>query len=224
MLFLFAAVMKAWASYALPVSCLLLLSGGSGWYFYSKINVLLDVARLTKAENVQGRKANIAQNQQAIDQDLNKLKFLFGNPKSNSSKVVEIAKRPELAVALYGVFAGSGERKSAAIVSFNGGRQRIYYEGDALAEELKLVSVQDKEILIKDASGLRSVRLEQKLDGDSASVAPPGHLVKESSRKELSKKDAAPDPGSSVKGGWGSDKDVSGRLSRLKSLAHEERK
>lgn len=216
--------MKAWASYVLPTSCLLLMAGCGAWYFYSKINVLLDATRFDKHETLPSQAVKSIQDKPAIDQEIGKLKGLFGSPKSIPPKVVKEKEKPDFAIALHGVFAGSGQRKAAAVISSNGGKQRIYYAGDSLTDELQLVSVQEKEILVKDASGLRSVRLEQKLDGNKAFPAPVDHPVQDSLKKEISLNEAAFDSSPPMKGGWSPDKDVSGKLSRLKSLAHEERK
>jgi len=220
-----ASFMKACASYVLPVSCLLLMAGYGGWYFYSKINVLLDVTHLDKSESMPSQIVSAAQYKPAIDPNVGGLKDLFGNPKSAlPKKIVKEKEKPELAIVLHGVFTGAGERKAAAVISSNGGKQRIYYAGDSVTDELELVSVQEKEVLIKDANGLRSMRLEQKLDGDKAFSAPVDPLVQDSLRKEIVTNQAAPEYNPLTKGGGSPDKDVSGKLSRLKSLAHEERK
>jgi len=215
--------MKSWIPYVLPMSCILLMSGLGAWYFYSKFSVILEVSRHEQRENPLIQAPIAVQAGSSSDHVVEKLKSFFGDAKKVVPKASKEREKPEASIALHGVLMGSGERKAAAIMSLDGGKQRIYYAGDLLADGLKLVSVQDQEVLVTGADGLKSVRLERS-SGGGQDTPPTDHIAQSPSIKEGEEKERSRIPSRVVQGGAGTQTDISEKLNRLKSLARGEQK
>ncbi|WP_160328348.1 type II secretion system protein N [Pseudomonas sp. EpS/L25] len=213
--------MKPRAPYVLPMSCVLLMSGLGAWYVYSKISVILTISQYEKKASSPTQAPIAIQAGSPSEQSIGRLKGFFGDAKKVLPKAPK--EKSNTSIALHGVLAGSAEGKAAAIISLNGDRQRIYYAGDFLTDGLKLVSVQDKEVLVTDADGLRSVRLERTKGGDQGTL-PVDRIIQSPSTKEVETKETARMPGSVEQGFSGVQPEIAEKLSRLKSLAHGEQK
>jgi len=215
--------MKPWAPYVLPMFCILLMSGVGAWYFYSKISLILIVSQYEKKASSPTQAPIAIQAGSPSEQTIGSLKGFFGDAKKFLPKAPKEKEKPDTSITLHGVLVGSDEGKAAAIISLNGEKQRIYYAGDFLTAGLKLVSVQDKEVLITDADGLKAVRLERARGGDQDTL-PVDRIIQSASTKEIESKETARMPGSVGQGFSGVQPDIAGKLSRLKSLAHGEQK
>jgi len=215
--------MKPWAPYVLPMSCVLLMSGLGAWYVYSKISVIFTISQYEKKASSPVQAPIAIQAGSPSEQAIGRLKGFFGDAKKALPKAPKEKEKSDTSIALHGVFAGSAEGKAAAIISLNGDRQRIYYAGDFLTDGIKLVSVQDKEVLVTDAEGLRSVRLERTKGGDQGTL-PVDRIIQSPSTKEVETKETARMPGSVEQRFSGVQPEIAEKLSRLKSLAHGEQK
>jgi len=216
-------IMKSWAPYVLPMSCILLMSGAGAWYFYSKISLILTVSQYEKKANSLIQAPVAIQASPPSEQSIGRIKGFFGDAKKVLPKAPKEKEKSDTSIALHGVLVGSAEGKAAAIISLNGDKQRIYYAGDFLTDGLKLVSVQGKEVLVTDTGGLRSVRLERTKGGDQGTL-PVDRIIQSPSTKEVETKETARMPGSVEQGFSGVQPEIAEKLSRLKSLAHGEQK
>jgi len=124
------------------------MSGLGAWYFYSKLSVIFGVSHYEQKATPIIQAPIAVQADYSSDHVVEKLKSFFGDAKKIVPKASKERKKPEASIALHGVLVASDERKAVATISLDGGKQWIYYAGDLLADGLKLVSVQDKEVIV----------------------------------------------------------------------------
>lgn len=82
---------------------------------------------------------------------------MFGNPKK---KQAEEVKESQLSLKLVASYVVPGKDRSAAIISRDGDKQKLYFIGDKIQAGVELKAVQPGRILIKRNGVLESISLE----------------------------------------------------------------